>query len=88
MLLLFWNPQSSTDVTVRQQVSDVSRSLRRSVAVTYAKASEVGSFGTITRNVAVNETPTLLIIGKRGLVTTITGLTDAFAIEQAVREAR
>lgn len=88
MLLLFWNPKSSIDDTVREQVDDVSRSLGHKVAVTFAKAGEVGSFGTVTRDVTVNETPTLLIIGKHGLVTTITGLTDAFSIEQAIREAR
>lgn len=88
VLLLFWNPKSSTNTTVREQVSNAARSLGGNVAVTYAKADEVGAFGTITRSVTVNQTPTLLIIGKQGLISTITGLTDAFAIEQAVREAR
>jgi hypothetical protein len=87
VLLLFWNPHSSTDDTVREQVNDVSHSLGRKVAVNYARAGEVGAFGTVTRDVTVNETPTLLIIGKHGSVTTIAGLTDAFSIEQAIREA-
>ncbi|MHB1809141.1 MAG: hypothetical protein ACYCU0_07570 [Solirubrobacteraceae bacterium] len=88
VLLLFWNPRSSIDMTVREQVSDVSHSLGRAVAVNYAKANEVGAFGTVTRDVVVNETPTLLVIARNGLVAPIVGLTDAFAIEQAIREAR
>jgi len=87
VLLLFWNPHSSPDQAVHAQVQAVSRSLRRKVALDFAKAREVGSFGTVTRNISVLQTPTLLIINRKGLATTITGLTDAFSIEQAVREA-
>lgn len=87
VLLLFWNPQSADDVSVHNQLGAVSHSLKSKVVVHYAHAREVGSFGTVTRNISVYQTPTLLVIGRHRLVTTITGLTDAFAIEQAVREA-
>lgn len=87
VLLLFWNPRSSDDQAVHSQVQTVSRSLKGKVAPDFAKAREVGSFGTVTRDVSVLQTPTLLIIDRKGLTTTITGLTDAFSIEQAVREA-
>ncbi len=87
VLLLFWKPSSADDQAVHSQVQAASRSLKGKVAVNYAKAGEVGSFGTVTRDVSVLQTPTLLIIDRKGLATTITGLTDAFSIEQAVREA-
>jgi hypothetical protein len=87
VLLLFWNPASSEDREVHGQVQAAGRSLKAKVALDFAKAGEVGSFGTVTRDVSVLQTPTLLIINKKGLATTITGLTDAFSIEQAVREA-
>jgi hypothetical protein len=87
VLLLFWNPRSSDDRSVHAEVEAASRSLKGKVAYDFAKASEVGSFGTVTRDVSVLQTPTLLIINHKGLVSTITGLTDAFSIEQAVREA-
>lgn len=87
VLLLFWNPASSEDREVHGQVQAVGRKLKAKVALDFAKAGEVGSFGTVTRDVSVLQTPTLLIINKKGLATTITGLTDAFSIEQAVREA-
>lgn len=87
VLLLFWNPRSSADQGVHAQVQAAGRSLKSKVALDFAKAGEVGSFGTVTRDVSVLQTPTLLIINQKGLATTITGLTDAFSIEQAVREA-
>jgi hypothetical protein len=87
VLLLFWKRSSFADQAVHSQVSAASHALGRKVAADYAKPREVGAFGTVTRNVSVVQTPTLLVIDHKGLVTTITGLTDAFAIEQAVREA-
>ena len=33
-------------------------------------------------------TPTILIVNRRGHTTTVSGLTDAFSIEQAIGEAR
>ncbi|HEY1688820.1 MAG TPA: hypothetical protein VGF95_08140 [Solirubrobacteraceae bacterium] len=87
VLLLFWNPQASADVSVHKQVQAVSRSLGHKVAASYARPREVGSFGTVTRDVTVNQTPTLLLINPKGEVNTLTGLTDAFAIKQAIEEA-
>jgi hypothetical protein len=62
--------------------------LEKKIAVHYATAAQVTSFGTFTKTVQVYGTPTILIVNKRGAVTTINGLTDAFAIEQTIDEAR
>lgn len=62
--------------------------LNRKIAVQEAPPSQVASFGSITRSVQVSGTPTILIINKRGHTTTLVGLTDAYAIEQAIDEAR
>jgi hypothetical protein len=62
--------------------------LDKKIAVHEASAAQVTSFGTITRGVQVYGTPTLLVINKHGRVTTLTGLTDAYAMEQAIDEAR
>lgn len=88
VLVLFWNPHASDDVAVRGQVEAVARKLGGEVAAHYALASQVGSFGSITRDVQVYQTPTLLIVNGRDEVTTLTGYTEAFAIEQTVAEAR
>ncbi len=88
VILLFWNPSASNDVAVHQQVGDVAHKLGRSVAAFSARASQVGQFGSITRDVQVYQTPTLLIVNPKRQVTTVTGLTDAYALEQTIREAR
>ncbi len=88
VMLLFWNPRASNDVTVHQQVGVVAHKLGRSVAAFSAHASQVGQFGSITRDVQVYQTPTLLIVNPKRQVTTVTGLTDAYALEQTIREAR
>ncbi|MGH2902375.1 MAG: TlpA family protein disulfide reductase [Solirubrobacteraceae bacterium] len=62
--------------------------LEKKIAVHYASAGQVASFGTFTKTVQVYGTPTILVIDKQGAVTTINGLTDAFAIEQTIDEAR
>jgi protein-disulfide isomerase len=86
--VLFWNPKATDDAAVHREVQAVGGKLRSSVAVHYALASQVGSFGTVTSGVQVYGTPTLLIINKRGRAQALTGLTDAYAIEQAIGEAR
>jgi hypothetical protein len=62
--------------------------LEKKFAAFEAKADQVTSFGSITRGVQVYGTPTILIVNPHGQVITVTGLTDAFAIEQAIEEAR
>jgi hypothetical protein len=62
--------------------------LSRKIAVHEASASQVSSFGTITRGVQVYGTPTILVINGKGQVSTLTGFTDTYAIEQAIDEAR
>ncbi|HEY7962392.1 MAG TPA: hypothetical protein VID29_10755 [Solirubrobacteraceae bacterium] len=88
LLLLFWNPRSSDDVSVRNQLKAVAAKLKGRVAVHIALAGEVGRYGAVTRDVQVFGTPTLLVVGPHGLAGTVTGLVDAFGIEQAVSEAR
>lgn len=58
------------------------------MSVHVATAKEVASFGTITRGVQVLGTPTMLVIAKSGKAVVIAGLTDAYAIQQAIDEAR
>jgi hypothetical protein len=87
VLLLFWNPKSVDDAEVRGQVQKVAAHLKGAVATYVAQANQVGQFGAVTRNVQVLQTPTLLIVGKKGLALTLTGLFDQYAIEQGIKEA-
>lgn len=87
-LLLFWNPKASDDAAVHSQVLAVAHKLGGRVAVHTALAGQVGAFGSITRDIQIYQTPTLLIVDRQDQVTTLTGYTEAFAIEQAIGEAR
>jgi hypothetical protein len=86
--ILFWNPKASDDTSVRAQLQRVASKLRGSVSAHYALADQVGAFGSITHGVQVYGTPTVLIVNKRGHAQTLSGLTDAYAIEQAISEIR
>jgi hypothetical protein len=73
---------------VRHELRAYNLELQKPFAAFEARANQVTSFGTITHGVQVYGTPTVLIINKHGQVKTLTGLTDAYAIEQTIDEAR
>lgn len=87
-MLVFWNPRSTVDRDVRAQAVALAAGSNGTVAVHTALAHQVGMFGRITEVVHVYQTPTILIVNRHGVVSTLTGLTDVFALRQAVREAR
>jgi hypothetical protein len=87
VVLLFWDRKGFDDVAVQRAVSTLA-SARAKVAVHVAVAGEVASFGSITRGVQVFQTPTVLIVGKRGQTAVITGLTDTYSLQQAIADAR
>jgi hypothetical protein len=87
LLLLFWNPHATDDIAVHSQLSAAAAKLKGKVAVHVALAHQVGQYTSVTREVQVYGTPTLLVVGRKGQAITLTGLLDAYAIEQAVSEA-
>lgn len=86
--ILFWNPKAAVDRAVQHELQTVGHALGAKIAVHDSNAGQVGSFGSITRTIQVNETPTILIVGNGGQTITLTGLTDVFSIEQAIGEAQ
>jgi hypothetical protein len=86
--ILFWNPKGSVDAVVRRELQVASGKSRGKLAVDVARAGQVGSFGTFTRAVQVYGTPTILMVNTKGVTSSVTGLTDAFSIEQALSEAK
>ena len=87
VLLLFWNPKGTDDNVMHQAVQQVRQSAH-GIAVEEASASQVGRYGSVTRGVQVSATPTLLVINKHGQAVVLTGVQDAYAVEQAIEEAR
>jgi hypothetical protein len=88
VLLLFLNPHAYDDDATAIGTTEVAYKLRHHVAAHLALANQVNSFGSITRDIQVYQTPTLLIINPKREVTTVTGLTDEFSLEQAIAEAK
>ena len=84
-VILFWNPKGADDVAVRGAAQAAAMA---TIAVSLDRANQVTSFGTITRGIQVYGTPTILIVAKEGQTITLTGLHDAFSIEQAIDETR
>jgi hypothetical protein len=73
---------------VRRELEQSGLELQKSFAGFRATAGQVASFGTITRDLQVATTPTLFIINKDGKAMVLTGVQDAFTIEQAIDEVR
>jgi methylglyoxal synthase len=88
VVLLFWNPAGADDATVHAALQPLADAHNRRIAVQYALADQVASFGSITRGVQIFATPTILVIDKRGQTTVLTGVQDTFSVEQAIAEAR
>ncbi len=86
--ILFWNSKASVDQTVQRELQAVGHTEGGKIVIHDARPAQVGLFGSITREVQVLQTPTILIVNKHGQTTALTGLTDSFSIEQAIAEAR
>jgi hypothetical protein len=86
--ILLWSANGSIDAVVRRELQAAGHALGASVVVYEAHPSQVASFGSFTSAVPVYATPTILIVNRQGHTTTVSGLTDAFSIEQAIGEAR
>jgi hypothetical protein len=88
VMLFFWTPSSTVDQQNVAQAKTLVAGSKSTLTLHLALANQVGEFGTITEVVHVYQTPTILIVNKHGVVSTLTGLTDVFALEQAVQEAQ
>jgi hypothetical protein len=88
VMLFFWTPSSTVDQQNVAQAKTLVAHSKGTLTLHLALANQVGEFGTITEVVHVYQTPTILIVNKHGVVSTLTGLTDVFALERAVQEAQ
>lgn len=95
VIILFWSPKGADDRVANVELrflrafdKKFGRKENKRLAVHIARGSEVGQFGSITRSLQILQTPTMLVISPSGNTKTITGLTDAYAIQQAISEAR
>jgi hypothetical protein len=87
MLALHHNATTASLEALRHAGKFFGRNFDKSVAVHETLGASVAGYGSITRGVQVYGTPTLLIINGKGQTITLTGVTDAYGIEQAISEA-
>ncbi|HEX3392485.1 MAG TPA: hypothetical protein VHS55_07970 [Solirubrobacteraceae bacterium] len=88
VLLLFWNSKSSVDREVRAETQAMVGSSKGRIVLHAAAPNQVDEFGSLTEVVHVYQTPTILIVNRRGVVSTLTGLTDTFSLKQLVHQAQ
>ncbi|HEX5851614.1 MAG TPA: hypothetical protein VFY36_00845 [Solirubrobacteraceae bacterium] len=88
VVVLFWNHNGAEDEAVRHELRFLQKVHHRKIAINVASAKQTASFGTVTRGVQVYGTPTMLVVNKHGKAIVLSGLQDAFSIEQAINEAR
>jgi hypothetical protein len=87
VLVLFWQPGSTTDQFVQRELVAAGHLFGNHVAVHEALASQVTEFGVYTQKVLINETPTIMMITPVKAVTTLAGYTTSPSIATAIEEA-
>ena len=86
LVLLFWEPKSSEDRAVRQQVAGISRHGGK-VFVKVAPINQVGRYSKITSGARVLQSPTVLVIDREHKAVSLVGYLDRANVEQAVEAA-
>lgn len=87
VLVLFWQPGSSTDQFVQRELVAAGHLFGNHVALHDALASQVTEFGTYTQKALISETPTIMMITPAKAETTLPGYTTSASIAQAIEEA-
>ena len=86
VVLLFWNSKGSDDLAARGALRDLD--LRGGkVVVRVVPITRVAQYESITSGVKVAQSPTTLVIGRKGKTRVIVGLTETREISQAVGDA-
>ncbi|MBJ7329081.1 MAG: hypothetical protein JHC95_04230 [Solirubrobacteraceae bacterium] len=86
-VVLFWTPSGSDDRAAYRAVREATHGTKN-VKVQVVRASEVGTFESITGDVTVTQSPTTMVISPDHKAVTLTGLIDPLEIEQAVVRMR
>lgn len=85
VVVLFWNPRGSEDISVHHVLQRLSV---RNSSIYELPPGQVASLGPLTKVIQIFQTPTLFVLGPDRQVHILTGLTDSFALQQTISEAR
>ena len=86
VVLLFWNSGASDDVATRGALRGIDRRGGK-VVVRVVPIADVAMYTTVTRGMKIAQSPTTVIIGRKGRTRVIAGLTDPHELQQAVGDA-
>ncbi len=84
--LLFYNPAATDDQAVKSELATVP-TYGGQVVKLAVPVSELARYTIVTNQVAINESPTLVLIDANHQASTIVGFTDTFEIDQRVADA-
>ena len=86
VVLLFWNPEGADDIAARGALRDLDTHGGK-VVVRVVPITRVAQYESITSGVKIAQSPTTLVIGRKGTTRVIVGLTETREISQAVGDA-
>lgn len=86
VVVLFWDPRGADDIATRGALRGLDRHDAK-VAIHIVPIARVGRYPAITQGVTVAQSPTTIVIGRRGHTRVITGLSEPRELSQAVDDA-
>jgi hypothetical protein len=86
LALLFYNPAGADDQAVDHELNSVSTH-HGAVFKLAIPVAELANYVSLTEQVPINLTPTLVVIGRNGQAGEIAGFTDTFEINQRIADA-
>jgi type II secretory pathway component HofQ len=86
VVLLFWNAEAADDIATRGALRTLDRHHGK-VVVRVVSISDVARYPSVTKGVKIAQSPTTVIIGRKGRTRVISGLTESHELAQAVGDA-
>jgi hypothetical protein len=86
VVLLFWDAKSADDIATRGALRDLDRHGGK-VVVRVASIDDVARYSAVTRGVKIAQSPTTVVIGRKGDARVIVGLSEPRELSQAVGDA-
>jgi hypothetical protein len=86
VVLLFWNAEAADDIATRGALRNLVLRHGR-VVVRVVPISDVARYPSVTKGVKIAQSPTTVIIGRKGRTRVISGLTEPRELSQAVGDA-
>jgi len=87
LVLLFWNPKAADDRMVRRELRSVGSRHRKEVVVHIADVKNISRYAPVTRGANVEQSPSVVVVGRDRQATVLEGFTDRETIRQAVYDA-